>query len=142
MQDWKLLGTSFISHLFHLSQPLIAATGTFISRTSLPGSLSKSSNSRGLETKARMNPFRMHHQKGSQCPICGFREPQVLHAPDPSASPFPADLLSPRGIQQLLAQRGALTGVSNKTHPERLLGRLKLLLKNIILESQCHQKMM
>lgn len=60
----------------------------------------------------------------------------MFRAPDPSASPFPADLLSPRGIQQLLAQRGALTGVSNKTHPERLLGRLKLLLKNIILESQ------
>lgn len=55
-----------------------------------------------------------------------------LHAPDPSASPFPADLLPPMRIHQILAQRGAVTGSSNKIHPKSLPGKLKQLLTNVI----------
>lgn len=123
MQDWKLLGTSFISHLSHLSEHLTSATGTFISRTSLPASFSKSSSSPGLEIKARMNPFRMSHQEESHCPVYGF----FMHlTPLLPLFPFPLGYTRfwPRGEQSL--------ELPIKPTPKRLSGKLKLLLTNII----------
>lgn len=50
----------------------------------------------------------------------------MFRAPEPSAFPFLADLLSPMRTHQLLAQRGTVPGLSNKTHPKRQLGEIKI----------------